>query len=74
MDNKIINAFCRVDWARLRREFEDNVVEIGAKLNCKPFYMFPPTLIYPKYTGSFYISDNGALVDRGITGRTKEDM
>lgn len=75
MDNKILKAFSSVDWVRLRRDFADNVVEIGAKINCKPFWLLPPTLIYPKYTGSLYISDDGkTIVDRGITGRTQEDI
>lgn len=36
MDSKIINAFCRVDWARLRQSNRDKITAIGAKYNCKP--------------------------------------
>lgn len=45
MDNKIINAFCRVDWARLRQSNRDKVTAIGAKYNCKPLL---PCLYEPK--------------------------
>lgn len=49
MDNKIINAFCRVDWARLRQSNRDKVTAIGAKYNCKPLVpgmLYTPTDIY----------------------------
>lgn len=46
MDNKIINAFCRVDWARLRQSNRDKITAIGAKYNCKP--LLPPCFYEPK--------------------------